>query len=114
LALKEREQVFNEALQMQQLKDAETARAEARKDALMPEREAVVQSNEGALNQLAMALAALGQSLEAIQQQQTNTAQIQLQAMAQLAQAMTAPKRVVRGADGRAIGVETAAPMGNA
>jgi hypothetical protein len=114
LALKEREQVFNEALQMQQLKDAETARAEARKDALMPEREAVVQSNEGALNQLAMALAALGQSLEAMQQQQTNTAQIQLQAMAQLAQAMTAPKRVVRGADGRAIGVETAAPMGNA
>ena len=114
LALKEREQVFNEDLQMQQLKDAETARIEARKDALMPEREAVVQSNEGALNQLAMALASLGQSLEAMQQQQTNTAQIQLQAMAQLAQAMTAPKRVVRGADGRAIGVETAAPMGNA
>jgi len=114
LALKEREQVFNEDLQMQQLKDAETARIEARQDALMPEREAVVQSNEGALNQLAMALASLGQSLEAMQQQQTNTAQIQLQAMAQLAQAMTAPKRVVRGADGRAIGVETAAPMGNA
>jgi len=114
LALKEREQVFNEDLQMQQLKDAETARIEARQDALMPEREAVVQSNEGALNQLAIALASLGQSLEAMQQQQTHTAQIQLQAMAQLAQAMTAPKRVVRGADGRAIGVETAAPMGNA
>ncbi|MFN8992336.1 MAG: hypothetical protein ACK5X3_01500, partial [Pseudomonadota bacterium] len=96
------------------LQDSQVARAEARQDAIMPEREALVQSNEGALTQLAAALAALGQSLEAMQQQQTNTAQIQLQAMAQLAQAMTAPKRVVRGADGRAIGVETAAPMGNA
>ena len=114
LALKEREQAFNEALQMQQLKDAETAREEARRDALMPEREAVVQGNEVALGQLAMALAALGQSLEAMQQQQTNTAQIQLQALSQIAQAMTAPKRVVRGADGRAVGVETAPPMGNA
>jgi len=108
LALKEREQVFNEALQMQQLKDAELDRAKARNDSKIQEREAVVQSNEGALNQLAMALASLGQSLEVMQQQQTNTAQIQLQAMAQLAKAMTAPKRVVRGADGRAIGVETA------
>jgi hypothetical protein len=107
LDLKEREAAFNEALQVQQLKDAEMARTEARKDALLPEREALVQSNEGALTQLAAALAALGQSLEAMQQQQTNTAQIQMQALAQLSASMTAPKRVVRGPDGRAMGVET-------
>ena len=105
--LREREASFNEALQMQQLKDAETARAEARQDALMPEREAVVQGNEGALGQLAAALAALGQSLEAMQQQQTDTAQVQMQALAQLSASMSAPKRVVRGPDGRAMGVET-------
>ena len=73
----------------------------------MPEREAVVQGNEGALGQLAAALAALGQSLEAMQQQQTDTAQVQMQALAQLSASMSAPKRVVRGPDGRAMGVET-------
>jgi len=114
IAIREAEVALKAQSEAARLQDSQAARAEARQDALMPEREAVVQSNEGALNQLAMALASLGQSLEAMQQQQTNTAQIQLQAMAQLAQAMTAPKRVVRGADGRAIGVETAAPMGNA
>jgi len=107
LDLKEREASFNEALQIQQLKDAGAARAEARQDALLPDREAVVQGNEGALTQLAAALAALGQSLEMMQQQQTNTAQVQMQALAQLSASMAAPKRVVRGPDGRAMGVET-------
>ena len=114
IAIREAEVALKAQSEAARLQDSQTARAEARQDALMPEREAVVQGNEVALGQLAMALAALGQSLEAMQQQQTNTAQIQLQALSQIAQAMTAPKRVVRGADGRAIGVETAAPMGNA
>ena len=40
--------------------------------------------------------------------QQAQATMMQAQALSQLAQAMTAPKRVVRGNDGRAIGVETA------
>ena len=107
IAIREAEVALKAQNEAARLQDSQAARAEARQDALMPEREAVVQGNEVALGQLAMALATLGQSLEAMQQQQTNTAQIQLQALSQVAQAMTAPKRVVRGADGRAMGVET-------
>jgi hypothetical protein len=80
---------------------------QSRKDALLPDREALVQGNEGALTQLAASLAALGQSLEMMQQQQANMAQVQTQALAQLSASMSAPKRVVRGPDGRAMGVET-------
>jgi hypothetical protein len=114
LNLKEREASFNEALQIQQLKDAGAARTEARQDALMPEREAMVSEREAMINEseakmreLAAALAALNQILEMMQQQQASTSQAQAQALAQLAASMTAPKRVVRGPDGRAMGVET-------
>jgi len=107
MGLREAEMAQSANLEAQRLQDGQAARAEGRKDALMPEREAVVQGNENALGQLAAALAALGQSLEAMQQQQTDTAQIQMQALAQLSASMTAPKRVVRGPDGRAMGVET-------
>jgi hypothetical protein len=107
LDLKEREAAFNEALQVQQLKDAEMARAEARRDALLPDREALMGENEANMRELAAALAALGQSLQAIQEQHARTAQVQAQALQQLAASMSAPKRVVRGPDGRAMGVET-------
>jgi hypothetical protein len=107
MALREAEMAQSANLEAQRLQDGQAARAEARQDALMPEREAVVQGNEGALGQLAAALTALGQSLEMMQQQQTDTAQIQMQALAQLSASMSAPKRVVRGPDGRAMGVET-------
>jgi hypothetical protein len=107
MGLREAEMAQSANLEAQRMQDGQAARAEARQDALMSEREAVVQGNEGALGQLAAALAALGQSLEAMQQQQTNTAQVQMQALAQLAASMSAPKRVVRGPDGRAMGVET-------
>ena len=95
------------SLEAQRLQDGQAARAEARKDALLPDREAVVQNNEGVMQQLAASLAVLGQSLEAMQQQQANMAQVQTQALAQLSASMSAPKRVVRGPDGRAMGVET-------
>ena len=107
IAVREAEVALKAQVETARLQDSQVARAEARQDALMPEREALVQSNEGALTQLAAALASLGQSLEMMQQQQTNTAQIQMQALAQLSASMTAPKRVVRGPDGRAMGVET-------
>jgi hypothetical protein len=107
ISLREAEMAQSANLEAQRMQDGQAARAEARQDAFMPEREALVQGNEGALTQLAASLAALGQSLEAMQQQQTNTAQIQMQALAQLSASMTAPKRVVRGPDGRAMGVET-------
>jgi hypothetical protein len=107
MGLREAEMAQSANLEAQRMQDGQAARAEARQDALMPEREAVVQGNEGALGQLAAALAALGQSLEAMQQQQTNTAQVQMQALARLSASMSAPKRVVRGPDGRAMGVET-------
>jgi hypothetical protein len=107
IAVREAEVALKAQVETARLQDSQVARAEARQDALLREREALVQSNEGALTQLAGALAALGQSLEAMQQQQTNTAQIQMQALAQLAASMSAPKRVVRGSDGRAMGVET-------
>lgn len=108
MALREREQVFNEALQIQQLKDSEVARAEGRKDALLPDREALLGENEAQMRELAAAMAALNQTLAAQAEQQAQATMMQAQALSQLAQAMTAPKRVVRGADGRAVGVETA------
>ena len=108
LDLREREQVFNEALQIQQLKDSEMARAEGRKDAMVSEREAMLGENEAQMRELAAAMAALNQTLAAQAEQQAQATMMQAQALSQLAQAMTAPKRVVRGADGRAVGVETA------
>jgi hypothetical protein len=107
MGLREVEMAQSANFEAQRMQDSQAARAEARQDALMLERESVVQGNEGALTQLAAALAALGQSLEMMQQQQTDTAQIQMQALAQLSASMSAPKRVVRGPDGRAMGVET-------
>jgi hypothetical protein len=114
LALREREQAFNEALQMQKLKEEEVARDQARKDALMPEREALQAAYEMQMRETATAMAALNQTLATQAEQQAQATMMQAQALSQLAQAMMAPKRVVRGADGRAVGVETAAPMGNA
>jgi hypothetical protein len=107
LMLREQELTFNADLKAREMGLREAEMMQSRKDALLPDREALVQGNEGALTQLAASLAALGQSLEMMQQQQTDTAQIQMQALAQLAASMTAPKRVVRGPDGRAMGVET-------
>jgi hypothetical protein len=107
MGLREAEMAQTASLEAQRLQDGQAARAEARKDALLPDREAVVQNNEGVMQQLAASLAVLGQSLEAMQQQQANMAQVQTQALAQLSASMSAPKRVVRGPDGRAMGVET-------
>jgi hypothetical protein len=107
LMLREQELAFNADLKAREMGLREAEMMQSRKDALMPEREALVQGNEGALTQLAASLAALGQSLEMMQQQQANMAQVQTQALAQLAASMAAPKRVVRGPDGRAMGVET-------
>jgi hypothetical protein len=107
LMLREQELAFNADLKAREMGLREAEMMQSRKDALMPEREALVQGNEGALTQLAASLAALGQSLEMMQQQQANMAQVQTQALAQLSASMAAPKRVVRGPDGRAMGVET-------
>ena len=107
MGLREAEMAQAASLEAQRLQDGQAARADARKDALLPDREALMGESEAKMRELAAALAALGQSLEAMQQQQASTAQAQAQALAQLAASMTAPKRVVRGPDGRAMGVET-------
>jgi len=107
MGLREAEMAQAASLEAQRLQDGQTARAEARKDALLPDREAMLGESEAQMRELAAALAALGQSLEAMQQQQANMAQVQTQALAQLSASMSAPKRVVRGPDGRAMGVET-------
>jgi hypothetical protein len=107
MGLREAEMAQAASLETQRLQDGQAARADARKDALLPDREALMGESEAKMRELAAALAALGQSLEAMQQQQASTAQAQAQALAQLAASMTAPKRVVRGPDGRAMGVET-------
>jgi hypothetical protein len=102
LDLKEREASFNQALQIQQLKDAEAARAEASAAQPAPEND-----NNG-MKELAAAVANLRDIVIAMQQQQSQSiANVQTQALTQLAASMTAPKRVVRGPDGRATGVET-------
>jgi hypothetical protein len=107
MGLREAEMAQSANLEAQRLQDGQAARAEGRKDAMVSEREALISENEENMRELAAALAALGQSLQAMQQQQTDAAQIQMQALAQIAQTMSAPKRVVRGPDGRAMGVET-------
>jgi hypothetical protein len=114
LALREQEFRLKAGLQAQEIGLREAEMAQSRKDALMPDREAMVSEREAMINEseakmreLAAALAAVGQRLEAMQQQQASTSQAQAQALAQLAASMTAPKRVVRGPDGRAMGVET-------
>ena len=107
MGLREAEMAQSANLEAQRLQDGQAARAEGRKDAMVSEREALMSENEENMRELAAALAALGQSLQAMQQQQTDAAQVQMQALAQIAQTMSAPKRVVRGPDGRAMGVET-------
>jgi hypothetical protein len=107
LALREQEFRLNAGLKAQEMNMREAEMMQSRKDALLPDREAMLGENEAQMRELAAALAALGQSLQVMQQQQASTAQMQAQALAQLAASMTAPKRVVRGPDGRAMGVET-------
>jgi hypothetical protein len=107
LALREREFQVNAGLKAQEMNMREAEMMQSRKDALLPDREAMLGENEAQMRELAAALAALGQSLQVMQQQQASTAQMQAQALAQLAASMSAPKRVVRGPDGRAMGVET-------
>ena len=107
LGLREQEFQLNAALKTQEIRMREAETAQSRKDALLPDREALLGENEAKMRELAAALAALGQSLQAMQEQQVNTAQAQAQALQQLAASMSAPKRVVRGPDGRALGVET-------
>jgi hypothetical protein len=114
IAIREAELALKAQVENARLQDAQMARAEGRKDAMVFEREAIVSEREAMINEseakmreLAAALAALNQILEMMQQQQASTSQAQAQALAQLAASMTAPKRVVRGPDGRAMGVET-------
>jgi hypothetical protein len=114
IAVREAEIALKAQIETAKLQDGQMARDMARKDALLPDREALLGENEAQMRELAAAMAALNQTLAMQAEQQAQATMMQAQALAQLAQAMTAPKRVVRGADGRAIGVETAAPMGNA
>jgi hypothetical protein len=107
IAIREAEVALKAQVENARLQDGQMARAEGRKDAMVSEREAMMNESEAKMRELAAALAALGQSLEAMQQQQAITSQAQAQALAQLAASMSAPKRVVRGPDGRAMGVET-------
>lgn len=114
IAVREAEVALKAQVETARLQDGQVARDQARKDALLPDREALLGENEAQMRELAAAMAALNQTLAAQAEQQAQATMMQAQALSQLAQAMMAPKRVVRGADGRAVGVETAAPMGNA
>jgi len=107
IAIREAEVALKAQSEAARLQDSQAARVEARKDALLPDREALLEENEAQMRELAAAMAALNQTLAAQAEQQAQAAMMQAQALAQLAQAMMAPKRVVRGNDGRAIGVET-------
>jgi hypothetical protein len=107
IAIQEAELALKAQVENARLQDGQIARAEGRKDAMVSEREAMMNESEAKMRELAAALAAVGQRLEAMQQQQASTSQMQAQALAQLAASMSAPKRVVRGPDGRAMGVET-------
>jgi len=108
IGIREAEVALKAQVETARLQDGQVARDQARKDALMPDREALLGENEAQMRELAAAMAALNQTLAAQADQQAQATMMQAQALAQLAQAMTAPKRVVRGADGRAVGVETA------
>lgn len=114
IAIREAEVALKAQLETARLQDGQVARNQARSDALLPDREALLGENEAQMRELAAAMAALNQTLAMQAEQQAQATMMQAQALSQLAMAMTAPKRVVRGADGRAVGVETAAPMGNA
>ena len=108
IAIREAEVALKAQIETARLQDGQVARTEARQDSKIQEREAMLGENEAQMRELAAAMAALNQTLAAQAEQQTQAAMMQAQALSQLAQAMMAPKRVVRGNDGRAIGVETA------
>ena len=114
LAIREAEVSLKAQMETARMQEAQATRDQARSDALLPEREALQSAYETQIRETATAMAALNQTLAAQAEQQAQATMMQAQALSQLAQAMMAPKRVVRGADGRAVGVETAAPMGNA
>jgi hypothetical protein len=108
IGIREAEVALKAQVETARLQDGQQARAEGRKDAMVSEREALFGENEAQMREMAAALAALNQTMAMQAEQQAQTSMMQAQALSQLAQAMTAPKRVVRGADGRAVGVETA------
>ena len=108
IGIREAEVALKAQVETARLQDGQQARAEGRKDAMVSEREALFGENEAQMREMAAALAALNQTMAMQAEQQAQATMMQAQALSQLAQAMTAPKRVVRGADGRAVGVETA------
>ena len=108
IGIREAEVALKAQVETARLQDGQQARAEGRKDAMVSEREALLGENEAQMRELAAAMAALNQTMAMQAEQQAQATMMQAQALSQLAQAMTAPKRVVRGADGRAVGVETA------
>lgn len=114
LAIREAEVSLKAQMETARMQEAQATRDQARSDALLPEREALQAAYEMQMRETAAAMATLNQTLATQAEQQAQATMMQAQALSQLAQAMTAPKRVVRGADGRAVGVETAALMGNA
>jgi hypothetical protein len=102
ISLREAEMAQSANLEAQRLQDGQAARAEASAAQPAPEND-----NNG-MKELAAAVANLRDIVIAMQQQQSQSiANVQTQALTQLAASMTAPKRVVRGPDGRATGVET-------
>ena len=90
------------------IREAEVAIEQQRMtiDAQLKERELSLREVEVATEQQRMRTEA-----QAKQQEQSQASATQTQVLATLAQAMTAPKRVIRGADGRAIAVETDTAM---
>jgi hypothetical protein len=95
LALREREVQFREALEQARLQDGQIARQEQRADALMPEREKMVAETETRVGQLSEAVAEIKDAQSDL-----------MEAVSNLARIAAAPKRLVRGPDGRPIGAE--------
>jgi hypothetical protein len=98
-AIKEREAEVRASLEYTKIQDGQAARHEQREDAraeaLMPEREKMVAEGQARVGQIEEVVGELREAQGAI-----------VEAVQGLAQMATAPRRIVRGADGKAAGVE--------
>ena len=105
-SIREQEINLNAQIEIARLQDAKEARVQER---------SATPGQDSAPSQIDEQVRQIMAEITAQRSQVGETAaMLQAQAMSQLAQIMAAPKRVVRGADGRAIGLETARPMGDA
>jgi len=93
--MSEREAETRMNLEYTKIQDGQAARQEQRADALIPDRENLVRENETRVGQLSEAVAEIKDAQSDL-----------MEAVAQLAKIASAPRRAVRGPDGRIAGAE--------